>query len=101
MKIKISNKARDQIKEISQYIAEDSVYYAKKTANEIYDKIYSLETGINLGRKVPELDDDVIRELLYKSYRIIFEIIENEVSVANIIQVFHGSRDFSKTYKIQ
>jgi toxin ParE1/3/4 len=41
------------------------------------------------GRKVPEFDDDDIRELLAYSYRIIYRVQENEVIIAAVI---HGRR---------
>lgn len=99
MNIEISDRARKEINEIASYIAKDSIYYAKKTVNEIYDRIISLGTGIYMGRKVPELNDDTIHELLYKNYRIIFEIKENDIKIAKVITIFHSSREFENAYK--
>ena len=41
------------------------------------------------GRKVPEFDDENIRELVVYSYRIIYRLQENEVL---IVAVIHGKR---------
>ena len=41
------------------------------------------------GRKVPEFDNENIRELLAYSYRVIYRIEENEVVIAAVI---HGRR---------
>lgn len=41
------------------------------------------------GRKVPEFDDDNIRELLAYSYRIVYRVQDNEVLVSAVI---HGKR---------
>ncbi len=41
------------------------------------------------GRKVPEFDNENIRELLAYSYRVIYRIEENEVVIASVI---HGKR---------
>jgi len=41
------------------------------------------------GRKVPEFDDENIRELIAYSYRIIYLVEESEVLIAAVI---HGSR---------
>jgi len=41
------------------------------------------------GRKVPEFDDDDIRELLAYSYRIIYRIEEDNVIISTVI---HGKR---------
>ena len=42
-----------------------------------------------MGRKVFEYDDDNIRELIYKSYRIIYEINLNRVVIRRI---WHSAR---------
>jgi len=42
-----------------------------------------------MGRIVPEYGNDDIREILYRDYRIIYEIINGEIY---IITVIHGSR---------
>jgi len=41
------------------------------------------------GRKVPEFDDENIRELLAYSYRIIYRVQEDEVLISAVI---HGKR---------
>jgi len=41
MRVEIPDVVREDIKEIAKYIANDSIYYAEKTVNEIYDKIDS------------------------------------------------------------
>jgi plasmid stabilization system protein ParE len=41
------------------------------------------------GRKVPEFDDENIRELVVYSYRIIYRLREDEVL---IVAVIHGKR---------
>ena len=50
-----------------------------------------------MWRKVPELDLNSIREIIYKSYRIIFEI--NDICKTVILQtIIHGKRDFNSKY---
>ena len=43
----------------------------------------------NSGRKVPEFNDENVRELIVYSYRIIYRLMENEVVIAAVI---HGKR---------
>ena len=64
--------AADELEEICNYIGRDSPYFAKIFAQNIFELIEILEFLPESGRKVPELDDDFTRELLYKSYRIIY-----------------------------
>jgi plasmid stabilization system protein ParE len=42
------------------------------------------------GRKVPEFDDENVRELIVYSYRVTYRLQENEILVAAII---HGKRN--------
>ncbi|TFG00558.1 MAG: type II toxin-antitoxin system RelE/ParE family toxin [Promethearchaeota archaeon] len=42
-----------------------------------------------MGRKVPELDDPNIRELIFRNYRLIYRIMGDKIQ---IVRVFHGSR---------
>ena len=44
------------------------------------------------GRVVPELENNTIRELLYKNYRIVYRVL-NETDI-EILAVVHGARDF-------
>jgi plasmid stabilization system protein ParE len=45
------------------------------------------------GRKVPEFDDENLRELIAYSYRIIYRVEPTEVIIASVI---HGKRDLEK-----
>ena len=41
------------------------------------------------GHKVPEFDDENVREMIVYSYRIIYRLQENEIVIAAVI---HGKR---------
>ena len=88
-----SPQAADELEEICIYIGRDSPYYAKIFAQKIFESIEILEYLPESGRKVPELDDDYTRELLYKSYRIIYRY-KKEEEIIEISSIFHGSRIF-------
>ena len=76
--------ADNNLIQIYNYIYEDSVYYAVKTVNEITKTTKSLEMFPYMGRKVPEYDLTQIRELIYKSYRIIYEVQTNKIIIHGI-----------------
>jgi len=46
-----------------------------------------------IGRVVPEIGDANIRELFVYSYRLIYEIVPDDIK---IIALIHGKRDFSR-----
>jgi len=75
--------------QIYNYIYQDSIYYAAKTINKIIQITDNLDFSPYMGRKVLEYDNDTIRELIYKSYRIIYEIDLNRVVIRRI---WHSAR---------
>lgn len=97
MKLIISDDVREDITEIYNYIAKDSIKYANETVNNIYSRVAELEFSPYLGRYVPELVDKYYRELIYKSYRIFYEVSKEEDSVY-VHFVVHGKRDFKSFY---
>ena len=88
-KIKWSKDSIDDIKEICGFIAEDSLYYAAIFKDRIFEMVEHLELFPEMGRKVPEAGDPNVRELIYKNYRIVYQIKEGHLE---IITVIHGSR---------
>ena len=75
--------------EIIDYIAQDSLEYALSFYEQVREKVEYLTQFPKIGRKVPELDDSNIRELILRNYRIIYRILVEKVQ---IIRVIHGSR---------
>jgi toxin ParE1/3/4 len=83
--------ARLDPKQIHDYIARDSKYYAKKVAVEIVESSEKLNSFPEAGRMVPEIGDPKIRGLFVYSYRLIYEIFPNEIEILALI---HGKRNF-------
>ncbi len=52
---------------ISNYIGIDSEYYAKITIRKIFSAVENLEKFPNLGKKVIELNNPNIREILFRN----------------------------------
>lgn len=88
-KIKWSKDSIDDLKEICRFIALDSPYYANLLKDRMFEMVEHLELFPEMGRKVPESDDPAVRELIYKNYRIIYQIKEGYLE---IITAIHGSR---------
>ncbi len=68
--------ARADLRSIHDFIAHDSRHYAKKVVQDIREKTDILEQLPKRGKKIPELNNDQVRELSLYSYRIIYEIKE-------------------------
>ncbi len=52
------------LKEIFDYIAEDSIRYASITANKIYQRVQPIIENPYIGRMVPEFSKKSIREII-------------------------------------
>ena len=93
--VKWSLPARNDLKQIHDYIAKDSRYYARNVIQEIVAKTETLTELPEIGRTVPEIGDQNIRELIVYSYRLIYEI---SGAVIEILAIIHGRRDFNSAW---
>jgi len=72
--VKWTAHATTQLRHIHDYIAQDSPIYAKRVSDALVRKTFLLDELPLMGKKVPELDDEAVRELSLYSYRILYEI---------------------------
>ena len=84
--------AKEDLKQIYDFIASDSKYYAKKVSSEIVEKTKILKKFPILGRIVPEINNQNIREIFHYSYRIIYEIKNKKIEILALI---HSKQNFS------
>ncbi len=90
-----SESAKNDLKQIHDYISRDSKYYAKKAVQSILEKTASIELHPGSGRIVPELSDNNVREIFQYSYRIVYEISEDDIAILAIV---HAKRDFDTAF---
>ena len=88
-KVVWSPRAIKDIKEIAEFIAKDSLQYAKAQTRLFIEEGESLESHPYQGRVVPEIQVSNIRQLLCGHYRIIYEVSEKTVG---ILTVHHQAR---------
>ena len=74
---------------IAWYIATDSPSYASAVVRRIVGLSRTLTDFPLSGRKLPEFDDETIRELIAYGYRIIYVVKQSELIIAAVI---HGRR---------
>jgi len=84
-----SQRALQDLEAIADYISKDSSAYAKTVVRNIVNQTKMLARFPRAGRKVPEFDDENIREVSAYSYRIIYQVGESGITVAAVI---HGKR---------
>jgi toxin ParE1/3/4 len=84
-----SRRALQDVEAIADYIANDSPAYAAVVVKSIIHQTRMLVSFPRSGRKVPEFDDEEIREVIAYSYRIIYRLQQDELLISAVI---HGKR---------
>jgi toxin ParE1/3/4 len=89
LKVVWSPEAIEDVESIARYIGRDSEFYARAVATRIVQIARSIESFPWMGRVVPELEDEKIRERLVYSYRIVYQVQATRIL---IVAVIHGAR---------
>lgn len=94
--IELTANFAEDISDIYNYIQKDSIYYAMKTKNEIEKRIQNLSFMPFMGRRLVDSENRNIlnqRELIYKSYRIIYGV---KSKIIYVRRVLHSARLLSQ-----
>jgi len=78
---------------VHDYIAVDNPFYAARFVDRLTLAAEILLSFPDLGRKVPEVGREEIRELIFQAYRIIYRRRPDRVQV---LAVVHGSRNLRR-----
>lgn len=81
--------AADDLEAIAEFIAKDSPHYSALFVLDVLHAVERLGPFPKSGRVVPEINDQLIREVILGSYRIIYRV---QKDLVEILTVFHGSR---------
>lgn len=84
-----SEEALEDINSIATYIEKDSPIYAKAVVSKFFEMADALFDFPKLGRVVPELNQENIREFFAYSYRLIYKLNGKSITIVAII---HGKR---------
>ncbi len=94
-RIKYTLIAKEDLREIFQFISKDSKYYAKLQILRIKHAVQKLKSFPKVGREVPEYKYEHIQEIIEGNYRIIYMLIsDNQI---DILTVHHSSRKLNIT----
>ena len=93
MKIEWAEPALLDLENIRDFIKRDSEKYAARFVEKIIAAVENLEKLPKAGRRVPESEDESIRELLFQNYRIMYRAETKRILVLTVI---HGARDLSR-----
>ena len=91
VKVNWTDLSLQDIDNIAIFIAKDSPNYSTLFVSKIFEKAKLLENFPKMGRIVPEIKNDLIRELVY---RIVYKLYENHL---DILTVHHSARLLSNS----
>ncbi len=91
MKVRWTQEALERLIEIDDFISTDSPDRARHFVDLLIERGDSLAENPEMGRIVPEISNPTIREILYKGYRIVYRLRNDNVE---ILTVFEGHRLF-------
>lgn len=86
-----SENASDDVEKLAEYLAQKSPVAAARLVEMLYAKTDLLETFPRMGRVVPEFNEDAIREIIAPPYRILYELLDEDLIL--IQKVFHSSQN--------
>jgi toxin ParE1/3/4 len=84
-----TDRALADLEAIRDYIARDNPSAAARWVMRLCQTAEKVGTAPLAGRRVPEFARDDVRELLLRSYRIVYHLSERQVE---ILTVFEGHR---------
>ena len=92
-KVFLSDDALSDLERIVAYIAPHNAVAAERLGNQLLDTALSLHTFPERGRMVPEFRRPELREIIFRSYRIIYRMNDTDQSL-EIVSFWHGARGF-------
>ena len=82
--------ALEDLNSIGEYYERSSSLYASSIVEQLYTATEGLQHFPRRGRKVPEVDHDLLRELIIEGYRLVYQIIKARIE---IIAILHSRQD--------
>ncbi|MBK9948205.1 MAG: type II toxin-antitoxin system RelE/ParE family toxin [Nitrospira sp.] len=88
--IRWSLTASTDLQEIEDFIARDSVFHAVTFVDCIVESTATLLKTPHIGRVVPEFNRQDLRKVIFRGYRIVYLVQNDEVLILRIV---HGARN--------
>jgi len=84
-----SPEAVEDLESIAEYIERDSSFYAQAVVSKVLEMTRNIREVPLIGRMLPEIGDENIRERFIYSYRVVYKIENQQILIVAII---HGKR---------
>lgn len=92
-KVIIAPSARADLESIVRFIARQNSDAAARVGYELVVRAEGLATFPEMGRLVPEFQQAALREVVCRSYRIIYRLRPEQQRI-EIVRFWHGARGF-------
>jgi toxin ParE1/3/4 len=90
VKILVSESAFTDLEDLIEYYKEQDIpNIGTETVSAIIEHVQVLLKHTEIGRKVPEFNDEYIREIIHPPYRIVYL---KEIKTVQIIRVWRSER---------
>lgn len=86
MKVVWTEQAWRKLADIERFVALDSPGAAVALVDQLVALGESLESCPQRGRKVPEIDNQDIREIIAGNYRLIYRVAEEAVEILTVFE---------------
>ena len=93
-KVRLTEQAQHELDAIIEYYERiGATDFAEVFEENVIAKIQPLERFPRMGRIVPEIGDEAIREVLYRNYRIVY-VVDRDDEEVEVLTIFHSSQQF-------
>jgi toxin ParE1/3/4 len=90
-KIIFSDPSIEDLENIVRFIAQDNPQAAARFGTKLIASVRHLAAFPRLGRVVPEKNDENIREIVFKSYRVFYRV-KDDIGAVEIARFWHAAR---------
>jgi plasmid stabilization system protein ParE len=94
-KIIIAPSAQADVADIVRYVAQHNSDAAARLGYELITRAENLANFPEIGRTVPEFQQPNLREVICRSYRIIYRLRRDEQRI-DIVRFWHATRGFPR-----
>lgn len=89
--VRWTERARCDLQEIGDYIAEDDPRAADRWVQRLFERAERAAALPLAGRRVPEIGRDDVREVFLRTYRLVYRVLDASI---DILTVLEGHRRF-------
>lgn len=81
--------ALDDLKALRSWLGRDSQALSDSVVDKIFDAVDKVLPFPRIGRVVSEVADETVRELLFRTFRIVYKVTASGIVVLGVL---HGGR---------